>query len=295
MLNKTLYICMALAAAALASCSSDDDTPATTEGAGENVIRIDARHPAATRATASAFEEGDRIGLFVADAQTPLELSGNLVNNEEVTLRAGTWTTERRLYWDDGTYNAYAYYPYMDVKSVDDQPFSVATDQTTPRNGNAPGGYEASDLLFACTTDVTASTSPITLRFRHIMSRLTVRLVKGEDFEGEMPTDAQVFVHNTVPAATIDLDAGIATRETKGGRHTIRARQESDYMFAAIVIPQRFDNRMPLVEVVMKGVSYLVESKFLFKAGTNHLVNVIISDNPEQVKIEVGGEKGDWQ
>ena len=52
---------------------------------------------------------------------------------------------------------------------------------------------------------------------------------------------------------------------------------------------------MPLVEVVMKGVSYLVESKFLFKAGTNHLVNVIISDNPEQVKIEVGGEKGDWQ
>lgn len=66
-------------------------------------------------------------------------------------------------------------------------------------------------------------------------------------------------------------------------------------MFAAIVIPQRIDNRMPLVEVVMKGVSYLVESKFLFKAGTNHLVNVIISDNPEQVKIEVGGEKGDWQ
>ena len=278
-----------------ASCSSDNDTPETPKSAKETILRIEARHPSTTRATASDFEEGDRIGLFVAEAQTPLELAGNLVNNEEMTLISGKWTPGRKLYWDNGTYNAYACYPYMDVRSIDDQPFCIATDQTTPRNGNTPGGYEASDLLFACTKGVTASESPITLNFKHIMSRLTVRLVKGEDFEGEMPADAEVFVHNTVPSATIDLDAGIATRETKGESHTIKAHQESDYMFAAIIVPQRIVNRVPLVEVVMKGVSYLVESKFLFKAGTSHLVNVIISDNPEQVKIEVGGETGNWQ
>ena len=37
-------------------------------------------------------------------------------------------------------------------------------------------------------------------------------LIKGEDFEGEMPTYAEVYVHNTVPESTIDLSAGVATK-----------------------------------------------------------------------------------
>jgi len=45
----------------------------------------------------------------------------------------------------------------------------------------------------------------------------------------------------------------------------------------------------------MKGVSYLFESKFLFKSGVNHLVNLVIDDNPENVKIDIGGEIENWQ
>jgi hypothetical protein len=51
---------------------------------------------------------------------------------------------------------------------------------------------------------------------------------------------------------------------------------------------------VPLVEVVAKGVSYLYESRFVFKPGVNHLVNLILSDNPEQVKINIGGEVEGW-
>ncbi|MDO5527468.1 MAG: hypothetical protein Q4F85_15450 [Prevotella sp.] len=60
-------------------------------------------------------------------------------------------------------------------------------------------------------------------------------------------------------------------------------------------MPQRLDNRVPFVEVIMKGVSYLFESKFLFKSGVNHLVNLVIDDNPENVKIDIGGEIENWQ
>lgn len=52
---------------------------------------------------------------------------------------------------------------------------------------------------------------------------------------------------------------------------------------------------MSLVEVVMNGVSYFYESKFQFKPGTEHLVNLIISNNPDQVKINIGGEIKDWK
>ena len=48
------------------------------------------------------------------------------------------------------------------------------------------------------------------------------------------------------------------------------------------------------VEVVADGVSFLVESTFVFKSGMSHTINVILANNPNQVKIEVGGEIIDW-
>lgn len=254
-------------------------------------------HPAQkTRVTDTNFENGDKIGLFVGSADAPLEIGGNLVNNEALTCDNGNWTAGRTFYWDEGTFNAYAYYPYLSpVTSIEDQPFSVSTDQGAPSEIEGLDGYEASDFLYASTKGVSASSSPIPLTFSHIMSKVTIRLIKGEDFEGDMPTDAEVYVHNTVPTATIDLEAGVATRYVKGTRTTIEAKQDGDYLFSAIVVPQRVENRMPLIEVVMKGVSYVYESTFQFKPGTEHLVNFVISDNPDQVKIDIGGEIQDWQ
>lgn len=285
---------MALSLLGLASCSNDDSTEAPVS-AKETPMTFDVVHPSQTRATATDFENGDKIGVYIAKADMPLEIGGNALNNEPLTLTSGKWTPGKNLYWDDGTYNAYAYYPYMNVTSIEDQPVSVATDQSTAETNGTLSGYEASDLLYARTPNVAASTSPVTLNFKHVMSKLTIRLVKGEDFEGDMPTDAEIFIHNTVPTATFDISAGIVTRDVKGKKATIKARQESNFQFGAIIVPQRIDNRVPLVEVIMKGVSYLFESKFLFKPGVDHLVNLVITDNPEKVKIEVGGEVENWQ
>ena len=294
MKRHILYIGVALSLLGLASCSNDDSTESPVS-ARETPMTFDVVHPSQTRATATDFENGDKIGVYIAKADMPLEIGGNALNNEPLTLTSGKWTPGKNLFWDEGTYNAYAYYPYMNVTSIEDQPVSVATDQSSAETNGTLSGYEASDLLYAKTSNVAASTSPVTLSFKHVMSKLTIRLVKGEDFEGEMPTDAEIFIHNTVPTATFDFSAGIVTRDVKGKRATIKARQESNFQFGAIIVPQRLDNRVPLVEVIMKGVSYLFESKFLFKPGVDHLVNLVITDNPEKVKIEVGGEVENWQ
>lgn len=295
------FFCIIFAMCFLSSCSNNEEEILKTE---DKETPIDAKNTPmtfsiaypGTRVAGNAFEDGDSVGLFVANDTLPLEIGGNLVNNEALTLNGSNWAAGRTLYWDEGTYTAYAYYPYITtISSIEDQPFSVSTDQSTTGNADATGGFEASDLLYAKTMGVKASAEPVSLTFKHIMSKLRIRLIKGEDFEGDMPDDAEVIVHSTYTDATVDLSAGVATVNGRGNRAMIKAKPEGNHTYSAIIVPQRLENRMPLVEVEMKGVSYLVESKFQFKAGTEHTINLIIQDNPDQVKIEIGGEVQDWQ
>lgn len=249
-----------------------------------------------TRVTTTAFEEGDQVGLFITRQDAPLEVSGNYVNNAALTFDGNRWNPEKTIYWDGGSYNIYAYYPQIrPIASVDDLHFSVSTNQNTPATAENPGGYEASDFLWASKLNASASSEPVSLQFSHRMSRMLIRLVKSEDYEGELPNDAEVFIHNTIPQATIDLSAGVVTHDSYGTHQSIQAQNLGSHKYAAIIVPQRLDNRQPLVEVIMKGVSYLYESKFVFKPGVQHTVQLIISKNPEQIKIEIGGELEDWE
>lgn len=272
----------------LTSCSDSQNEPASIDSTGKTEMKFTLTHPSQTRATDTAFEKGDAVGLYVAKASVPLEIAGNIVNNERLVFSGTGWTSDRKLFWDHGNYNVYAYYPRIDhVTSITDLPLQVATDQSN-------GGYEASDLLYASSLGVSASSNPVSLKFRHIMSKLTIRLIKGEDYEGDIPADAIVYVHNTVTDATVDLTAGVATRNPRGTRRTVTARRNGQANYSAIIVPQRLDNRMPLVEVVANGVSFLYESKFQFKPGMHHIVSLVMDKNPEQVKIEIGGEITDW-
>ena len=280
----------------LAGCGQEEMTEAGEQPA--DVMRFSLTHPdegARTRVTETHFEKDDRIGLYVCTAEAPLEVGGNYVNNALLTFNGSAWHPERPIFWNNGSYDVYAYYPQVSpVTSVDDLPFSVATDQQTAGNEQTPGGYEASDFLWASAKKQTAGNEAVKLNFRHCMSKLTVRLVKGPDYDGDELPEAEVYVHNTVTEATVDLAVGIVTPAKFGKLHTVKAKAAGKDEYTAVLVPQRIANRVPLIEVVMKGVSYLVETNFRFKQGIHHTFTLIISKNPEQVKIEIGGELENW-
>lgn len=281
----------------IVSSGCTDDAPANEDSieSTKKEMRFSFSLPSVTKATETSFEQGDRVGLFVTDVAAPLEIAGNIVNNEPFINTGNAWVSSRKLYWNDGLHNVYAYYPYsQEVSSVSDYPFSVSTDQREKGSASEPKGFEASDFLFASAKEIRASSNPVNMTFRHIMSKLTIRLIKGEDFEGDIPENATVYIHNTVPSATIDLNVGIATKAMRGTAETVIARQSSKTSYSAILVPQRIDNSVPLIEVVMSGVSYLYESRFIFKPGVHHLVSLVVDKNPDQVKIEIGGEITGW-
>ena len=297
----TACICL-LSSMAMVSCGQDE-TAGSKETERNDVMQFQIAHPSqqqaapASRATDTGFETNDRIGLFVCGENEPLQVGGNYVNNASLTYNGTAWTPARPIYWNDGSYDVYAYYPFFSpILSTDEMEFRVAADQSTAGTADAVGGYEASDFLWASAKKQTAGNDAVALKFKHCMSKLTVRLIKGEDYEGdELPQDAEVFIHNTVPNATIDLAAGIATKTLYGTEATLKAKAAGNNRYTAIVVPQRITNRRPLVEVVMRGVSYLMESAFVFKPGMHHIVSLTITKNPEQVKIEIGGEIENWE
>lgn len=304
-IHTLLYYAFALCSLSVSlliqSCSSDDNiVPASSSKA----MCFTAYHPSslATRASFSDFEKDDRIGVFVYSDTTTLQLAGNDVSNEPFTFNGSQWDARRELSWNEGTYNVRAYYPHSTVvNSIEDCRVSVATDQslgrgefTSPNTDALLSAYEASDILFAEANGIAATNSAVPLYFRHTMSRLVIRLIKGEDYKGDLPKDLSVYVHSTVTEATLNLNNGTVTKDIRAPHKSIKARQESDYTYAAIIVPQRITTRSPLVEVEVNGTSFLYESMFNFKPGTQHIINFIIDKNPDQSIISIGGEMAGW-
>lgn len=251
-----------------------------------------------TKATETDFEIDDVFGAYITeyDGEKPsqLHLGGNYINNVPVKNNGASWTATPPIYWGDGKYDVYAYYPYGHPGSIDEMTFDVATDQRKEADNEGINQYEASDFLWATAKMVTSSEPTVKLLFKHKMSKVTVNLVKGENYEGDIPEKATVIIHNTVASSLIDLSTGDVVKDPYIAARSIFARQVDRDKYSAIVVPQTLTNKVPLVEVICNGVSYLFESKFQFKSGMNHTIDFILDDNPEKVKIEIGGEIENW-
>ena len=247
-------------------------------------------HPSAvTRATETAFESGDKIGLYVAETPAFLQVSGNYVNNLKATYNGSQWTGDSGLKWPstESVCDIYAYYPYLEsVTSITANPFSILEDQSA--------GYGPCDFLWGKAASVAYTADAIPLQFSHQLSKITLKLVKGADYVGDLPSSAVFYVHSTVPDATVDLTTGSVTKDPYGTARTITCHKVDDETYEAVVIPQRLASRTPLFEMVANGVSYLVEGTFNFKPGINYTFNVTLNTSTESIRIEIGGEIADW-
>lgn len=288
-MKKNIFIIAALSLLALAAC---DKVQKSEYEDGE--IRFNLGLPA-TRATATAFESGDKVSLFAVeyDGETvaPVQVGGNFINNEALTFDGTKWTAARKLYWSGNPCDFYALYPYQpDMKSVDDYPFVVATDQND-------GGYETSDLLFAKTEKVSRADGVVNLQFRHIFSKLIVKVEKGPKFEGEIPDDIVSHIYNTNVECSVSLNTGSVEKNAFGAKKTITMNKLSNELFEAVLVPQNIEKTTPLIELTMGGIAYLLDYSLSFRAGYAHTITVTLNTSPDQEKIEISIDPGveDWE
>lgn len=273
-------------AALFAACTNEEKSePAPSSPEVAFICQYDDQ----TRVTDTKFEAKDEIGVYMTVKDAPLQIGGNELNNEKFSYSGSVWTAARKVYWDKGEHDVYAYYPYASkVNDTEDYIFELPLDQSTA------AGFSSADFVWASAKGVTASASPVTLKFAHRMSKAIIKLEKSADFEGEIPSDCKVSILSTATTASVDLSSGGVSKATDSASSTIVAKKVSNTEYHAIVIPQNIESRRPLIEVETQGVSYLMEGKLSFKQGYSHTIIVTLSKNPSQTKIEIGGSIGGW-
>lgn len=248
---------------------------------------------ASTKAISSAFETGDAISLYAVEweggIQYPLQIGGNFLNNERLAFDGITWSSTHTLFWGEHPCDFYALYPFQNsVTSIEKFPFTLSADQ----NG---GGYETSDLLYASVERV-AVNDPVVLKFRHLMSKLVVVLEKGESFEGEIPNDIVASVYNTTISCTVDLAMGSVAKDVFGSKSTLTMKKISNNRFESIIIPQNISKFMPMIELSMGGISYMLDYSLSFRPGYVHTITITLNTSPdqEQIEISIDPSSGNW-
>ena len=268
----------------------------------DNVMRFNLVGPdVQTKVSAGAFEAADQIGLYVTDyvnetTPMPLQISGNRANNSLVTFDGLVWTPDQTIYWGNGKSDVYAYYPYFEtVADINNQYFELATDQTG-------AGYEMSDFLWAKAEGVRQTDGAVNLEMKHLMSKLMVKIVAGEDYIGSLPEDATVHLHSTVTNVNIDLENGAVVKDPYSGAKSIKMKNlgihtfdgEKAVVYEAIVVPQMLESSVPLLEINSKSVSYLLEDPFNFRPGVAYTYTATLNTSTTALKVEIGCELEDW-
>ena len=289
MVMKIKYTVIYLAAALLATTSCSKE-----EGNSDNgQLLLAPALPNMSKATETEFESGDRFGIYAVeykeDAPLPLQLSGNWANNSMALYNGTNWSISPVIWWNNASkLDVIAYYPYnSNPNSVDNYLFTIEEDQRE-------SGFTLSDLMWAKAKGAERSAGAVALNFRHKLSRLDIKLIRGDDFEGDIPADAVVRVMGTVSSAIMDMESGGIEKNPQGKEITITAHQRDVGEYSAIIVPQKILNQIPLVEILVNNVSYLVSSRFIFEEGVRHTLNITLNSDPNKILITIGGGIEDW-
>ncbi len=265
-MKKLLNIFVMVLLLSVVGCSTDNvdwGTVPTPEVNHKVQIAGNIDQHDATRVDDSGFCAGDAVGIYLVnyDGEQPgnLLVEQNQADNVKFTLgEDGTWTSEYDIYYKDNDTKVdfYGYYPYSTPTTIEDYPFEVAKDQTTPAEHGQMAAYEASDFLWAKKENITPTESKIKLVFQHKMSAARVRFVQGDGWESEAEFAAvkkEVLITSTIRKATIDLSTGVVTPTGDMPLDGIIPVKDGDD-YRAIVVPQTVEAGENVLVVTIDGL-----------------------------------------
>lgn len=240
-----------------------------------------------TRATDSAFEQGDKVGIFVVNEPNSLAASGNHADNVGFSYAGATWNPDTPIYWLDQTTKAdfYCYYPYAAGVDASAYTFNTKVDQSILAN------YKASEFLWGKVEAVTPTEEAVDITVNHSFSNALVILKPGDGFtEAKLAAATKsVKICGVKPNATINLSTGVAT--ATGNKTNVTPYFENG-QYRALIVPQTTEEGA-LIVVTVDGVDYTLTRAMTFKANKQHKFTVTLNKVSNGVNVGIGGWETD--
>lgn len=244
-----------------------DDADVVT---GEAKIQVSAPEVSGDgAATGLSFAEDAQLGMFFYSKGALMTDGGNVL----YTVAAdGSVNSETTLYYPSGdAVDLYAYAPFSALAvGSEAYAFSVAADQTVV------GAVNTSDLLLAEVAGLKNGGPVAALTFDHAMSKVLVKLEKGNGVTEADLNSAQVEICNTALSAVVNLKTGGVSRLS--GKTTV-IPVKTGVNHEAIVIPQTVSGEL-FVKVSIAGAvwGYRPESPLVLKAGSRHTLKIKVTN-----------------
>ena len=285
----TLPLCTLIT---LGACSSEggNDTPTPPTPSPSEKMGILISPTMNSRATDEAFEEEDKIGLFVVNhnadgSGAALKANGNYIDNTLLTYRNSSWTSATPLYWKDESTPAdfYVYYPYTTtISNVEAMPFQVKADQSSLAD------YKSGDLLIGKTTDVKPTPNAVNINAKHMMSQMVITLHAGNGFtESSLAAaDVHVKVNQLNTHATVHLSSGEVT--ATGDAADITPLKEAD-KYKALIVPQTVaGGNLITIQVDGRNFNLAKANNFqAFETGKRYNFTVTLSKTSNGVNVGI--------
>lgn len=240
-------------------------------------IKLNASLYQFTKATDTAFEEGDQISVNIFNPECYLY-------NAHFTYTGGQLTSATPYEWYEDTdieATVTAMYPASETMEgfAATQSFMVNADQSTKV------GYAASDLLLA-STKAYPTEQAVNLPFKHALSKIVVNVDNQlkEDIADVWFTD----VLGGVTFGTADHSDLAAT----GSAGTVKAYKSGENTWQLIVAPQTASPKLALTTTSGKQYTFVLTEDVTFTSGKVSTATVTVS--PESIYTSFTPEISDW-
>lgn len=287
---RSAILFIAVASAALTSCSSDNENVGT---ATDSRVALQVSSGIQTRAAGSTWTAGDAIGIYSLNGTT-----AEYSNCQYATANGGTngtftpATSDQTIYFpvDGSTRDIIAYYPYS--ASVADGVYTV--DVSNQSN------QEAIDLMTsALVSGKHKDDASVNLQFAHKLSKIEISIKPGNGITAADLAGMTVTLTNQIATGSINVttDGSSVTAATDATATTLTLNTATDGTSAeAIVLPAASTTGMNLVFQLSGfdapftwAVANATESKS-FAAGNKYVYTITVN----RIGIQVTATITDW-
>lgn len=270
---------MALAAGTIlfAGCKKAPVGEPATPSSKDRTIKFTTSLYQFTKATDTAFEENDAIGVNIFTPECYLY-------NAKYTFSNGALAAATPNQWyedEDLEATITAVYPFNHALNsyLGAETFTVNADQSTKE------GYAMSDLLFAVTKSKPTEDA-VKLPFKHALSKIVVTLDNqlGEEI-------AQLWFTDVLGTVSYDPKDPFSLT-TSGSAGTIKAYKSGQNSWQLIIVPQTAAPKLALTTASGKQFTFILDGEERFASGKLSTATVTVSK--ESIYTAFTPEIEDW-